>query len=83
MAEFFIDDDMWNYYKPFGWKDKTELFTEARKQDPEFNEKVWYNIMNYGDPEIKGSGESFFRGTYDKAPGGPHFAEGGIASLKK
>jgi hypothetical protein len=83
MAEFFIDDDMWNYYKDYGWKDKTELFTEARKQDPEFNEKVWYNIVNYGDPEIKGSGESFFRGTYDQAPTGHHFADGGIASLLK
>jgi len=83
MAEFFIDDDMWNYYKDYGWKDKTELFTEARKQDPEFNKKVWHNVMNYGDVGIKGTQDSFFGGTYDKAPTGHHFAEGGIVSLLK
>ena len=83
MANYFITDEIWEANKDGGWTDKTELFTEARKQDPEFNKQVWYNIMNYGDPEIKGSGESFFRGTYDQAPGGPHFADGGLASLLK
>jgi hypothetical protein len=83
MAEFFIDDDMWNYYKDYGWKDKTELFTEARKQDPKFNKKVWHNVMNYGDVGIKGTQDSFFRGTYDRAPTGPHFAGGGIAGIRR
>ena len=83
MANYFITDEIWEANKDGGWTDKTELFTEARKQDPEFNKNVWYNIMNYGDSDIKGSGDSFFRGTYDQAPTGHHFAEGGIASLKK
>ena len=39
--------------------------------------------MNYGDPDIKGSGESFFRGTYDRAPEGPHYAGGGIANVRR
>ena len=83
MANFFITDEIWEANKDGGWTDKMELFTEARKQDPEFNKQVWYNLMNYGDPDIKGSGDSFFRGTYDQAPTGHHFAAGGIASLKK
>ena len=83
MADYFIEDDEWNYYKDQGWTDKTELFTEKRKQMPEFNKQVWYNIMNYGDPEIKGSGDSFFRGTYDQAPTGHHFAGGGIAGIRR
>jgi hypothetical protein len=83
MADFFIEDDEWDYYKDKGFTDRADLFVEKRKQMPEFNKLVWHNIMNYGDPEIKGSGDSFFRGTYDKAPTGHHFAGGGIASLKK
>jgi hypothetical protein len=83
MANYFITDDIWNAHKDAGWKDKTELFVEARKQDPEFNKMVWYNIMNFpgeGDRDIKGSGETFFRGTYDQAPTGHHFVAGGRVS---
>jgi hypothetical protein len=83
MAEFFIDDEEWNYYKDKGFTDKTDLFVEKRKQLPEFNEQVWHNIMNYGDPGIKGTQDSFFGGTYDRAPKGPHYAGGGIAGIRR
>ena len=83
MAEAFIDDDEWNYYKDKGFTDKTDLFVEKRKQIPEFNEQVLHNVMNYGDVGIKGTQDSFFGGTYDRAPTGHHFADGGIASLLK
>jgi len=83
MAEFFIDDEEWNYYKDKGFTDKTDLFVEKRKQIPEFNEQVWHNIMNYGDVGIKGTQDSFFGGTYDRAPEGPHYAGGGIANVRR
>ena len=31
MADAFIDDDEWNYYKDKGFTDKTDLFVEKRK----------------------------------------------------
>ena len=83
MAEAFIKEDEWDYYKDKGFIDKAHLFTEKRKQMPEFNEQVLHNVMNYGDVGIKGTQDSFFGGTYDKAPTGHHFADGGIASLLK
>ena len=39
--------------------------------------------MNYGDVGIKGTQDSFFGGTYDRAPTGHHFAGGGIASIRR
>ena len=39
MADYFIEDDEWDYYKDKGFTDRADLFVEKRKQMPEFNEK--------------------------------------------
>jgi hypothetical protein len=69
--------------KEFGFDNVVDFYNFYRKASPEFNATVMHNIMNYGDPDIKGSGESFFRGTYDRAPEGPHYAGGGIANVRR
>ena len=64
--------------KEFGYDNVVDFYNTIRKISPEFNEYVIKTMMSpeWGDVGTKGTGDSFFRGTYERPV--HDFAGGGL-----
>jgi DNA-binding NarL/FixJ family response regulator len=64
--------------KEFGFENIVDFYNNYRKSSPEFNEYVIKTMMSpeWGDVGTKGTGDSFFRGTYERPV--HDFARGGL-----
>jgi hypothetical protein len=79
-AEAFMRDKEGNPLDPkeFGFENIVDFYNNYRKSSPEFNEYVIKTMMSpeWGDVGTKGTGDSFFRGTYERPV--HDFARGGL-----